>query len=638
MSLKKNIIPAVSRILLGGVLFFFLPMLFLWEYARWMAMPASALVLHLVVVSWVWTGFVGVRLLIDLLPLGAVLRRVLASLAIAVILFDFVVLYAGVIIGIRFWGRPASIELISTYAWQLPETLRALGYAPAWAAWVAGLFFLLTAGIAYFFLLRHDWVAAVRRFLSPITIFISAIGLLGISFWTLFPLEYRSWGASAEPLSLVLFPHQGNWRLQNHSIDALQVFELRRQHAAARAAYAPADNTRKSNIVLIVVDALRADHLSLLGYKRKTSPYLESLREHGLVRLATSAEAVCSESMCGFSALASSQTVPNQFDRPFGLHGALQKNSYKVNLIFSGDHKNFYGLAKIYGKIDSYFDGSMQKNKFNNDDRIVLEHLDTFGHWDGKPTMFQFILMSAHPLGTRLEETPDFGPSRNYVSPAGQMLSAADLQQTAINYYDKGVLQADGFIAKILEKLQRLGYMDDTLVVITGDHGEGMGEHGRYSHAHRANSVWEETLRVPFIVLTFGKADPGVLQVPRIVSQVDIAPTLLHALGMKIPEIWSGVPVQALPQRRYIDFQEVQLIGLIDTKFPGSLYKHWVDAQSGKSLTFDLLADPGEKTDITDRIPAALRNEWREHLKTQSGALPEDAEALGFRGGMRHKR
>ncbi|MDR0777544.1 MAG: LTA synthase family protein [Azonexus sp.] len=615
--------PAIKHVFLGGAIFFALPLLFLWAYARWVHIPVATFALHLQIIFWFWIGFIGIRLLLDLLPAKEVFKRIASSLMVVAVFFGFIALYAGILGGIKFWGRPASVQIISTYFWQLPEMLRVLEYSPTGVALVVSMIFLLAVGTAYLFLLHHDWVPAICQWLSTITVFASAIGLIGISVSLLLSLQDRGWGGSLEPLSLVLFPDQAEWQRQNHKTDAAHAFNLRQQHEIARNAYIPEKNIRKSNVIFIVSDSLRADHLSLLGYERKTTPYLEQDRKRGLVRLATSAEAVCSESSCGFGALASSQILANQIDYPFSLQEVLKLNGYKVHLIFSGDHKNFYGLLTVYGQVDSYFDGGMQKNRFANDDRLILDHLDTLKYWDGTPTLLQFVLMSSHYIGTRFEEAPGFGPDANYISYVGRGQSA-DFREKAVNYYDKGVLQADQIIAKILEKLQQRGYMDDALVVITGDHGEGLGEHGRYTHARAADSVYEETLRVPFIVLAFGKADPGILQPSRVISQIDIPPTLLYALGIKIPGIWKGVPIQIPNQRRYIDFQEMQLIGLIDTQFPDFLYKHWIDSRSGESLTFDLLSDPGEKTDITSQIPEALRNEWREHLKMQPGALPKD--------------
>ena len=494
------------QIVVSAATFLALPLLFVFVYVRWAHAPISAVLPHLFIIVSIGGGVVGIRLLISLLPIKKALKHVLATLVVFSVLFGLVLLYAGVLVGIRFWGRPASVQLVSTYLGQLPETLRVLGYTPVLVVFVAGAIFLLVAIVIYLFLQRCDWVSAIRRFISPSVTFIAAIGLLCITSVSFATLEHRFLGALGEPLSLALFPHQGALRAQNHRISILRTMELQRQNDVARFAYAPANDAKKSNIVLIVVDALRADHLSLLGYKRRTTPYLEQMQAEGKVRLATSAVAVCNESLCGLNAIAGSQSVANQTDRLFTLHEVLKKYGYAVHLILSGDHQNFYGLDKIYGPLDSYFDGASQKARYVNDDRLVLDRLSSLEQWDGTPTLFQLHLMSAHALGFRFEEIPEFGISKNYAVATGFNSSTEDLQQTAINHYDKGVFHADKVIAKVLMQLQQFGYLDDALVVITGDHGEALGEHGEYNHA---SSVWEGALRVPFLLLVFGKADLG---------------------------------------------------------------------------------------------------------------------------------
>jgi hypothetical protein len=67
-------------------------------------------------------------------------------------------------------------------------------------------------------------------------------------------------------------------------------------------------------------------------------------------------------------------------------------------MILGGDHTNFYGLRKIYGAVDSYYDGASTNRYYVNDDDLVLDRLASFPPWDGSPTMIQFQL----PAGVEL--------------------------------------------------------------------------------------------------------------------------------------------------------------------------------------------------------------------------------------------
>ncbi|WP_371369465.1 sulfatase-like hydrolase/transferase [Pseudomonas sp. QL9] len=617
-----NVLAVVRRLGMSIALFLVLPLLFLLVYIEWLHAPTNAFAVHLRVVAEIAVAMAGIRLLIGLLPVGILLRRVLASVMIACVLFGFIALYAGAFVGMKFWGRVASVQLLSTYVSQGPETLKALGISLYGVAGAIGVLFLLIAIAVFWYLKKYDWVSASRETLSPATLGIVTAGLLCVFAIYVASFEAQGWAREAEPLSLALFPGQGEVGAQSHHMNFMRMAELQKGQDASRTSYVPSVDAHRSNVVLIVVDAFRADHLSLLGYRTRTTPNLEHLRSQGTMTVATSAVAVCNESFCGLRGFASSQSVANQAERPFTMHEVLKKYGYKVNLILSGDHTHFYGLSHMYGQVDSYFDGASQRGRYVNDDRLLLDHLDAQPKWDGTPVMFQFHLMSSHPLGLRFDETPEFGPGRAYVLEHG---TSAQAVKSAVNYYDRGVLQADTVISELLSKLKALGYLEDALVVITGDHGESLGEHGLYTHAQ---SVWEESLRVPFLLMSFGQADPVSLLPAKEISQVDIAPTLLHALGMKVPDSWEGVALQVPYNRRYIDFQQNQFLGLIDTQ-SDALYKFWIDTRSGQKFTFSLVSADKEKTDVTGQVPAALQREWREYLIKQSATLPVDAH-LGF--------
>lgn len=230
--------------------------------------------------------------------------------------------------------------------------------------------------------------------------------------------------------------------------------------------------------------------------------------------------------------------------------------------------------------------------------------------------MLQVHLMSSHALGKRFDDVPEFGPGENY--DRLRWLGKPIDRERARNFYDRGVLQTDRVVREMLDILQQGGYLEDALVVVTGDHGEALGERGRYSHGH---SVWEEGLRVPFVLFAFGRAEPGELKAGAVASQVDIAPTLLRALTIPIPSTWQGEPLQAAAHERIVYFQQQQQIGLIDARTPGRLYKHWSDLRKGRQFTFELLTDRGETADVTSSVPLALRQDWQRLLLARSAAM-----------------
>jgi glucan phosphoethanolaminetransferase (alkaline phosphatase superfamily) len=594
-----------------------LPIGFLAVYVLVFGAPDSSIEPHLWVAASLLAALAGLRLGISLLPIAHGARDAISSLLIVSTALAMVFFYGLVLVGLEHWKRVTTFDMASSYALQTPDLLRALGYSPLLVAGVCVSLFAFAWYAAFAFLKKGDWVVSFHLNTSRSVVGVIGVCLLAISTVSAMALPDRDWGGLGEPLSLSLFPSQGQRTMQSHAIEVFRAAEIDRGEDQVRSAYRPNKKSRHSNVILIVSDALRADHLSLFGYDRKTSPNLEALNQAGRMRLATSAVTVCNESSCGLRALASSRYVDRQATHPITLHEVLKQHDYRVHLVFSGDHTNFDGLSNIYGEVDSYFDGASQSKRYLNDDRLVTDRLQDFGPWDGKPTMFQFHLMSSHALGKRFDDTPEFGPGENYTAVRWGS-GDAQMPQRATNFYDRGILQADRVISDILEMLEVRGYLKDALVVITGDHGESLGERGLYSHTH---SVWEESLRVPFLLLSYGVAAADRLTPDPVISQVDIAPTLLRLLDMPVPGSWDGVPMHDSARARIVYFQQAEFIGLVDGRMPGKLYKHWSDVRASKQLTFDLLSDPHETKDVTFEVREPLQEEWRQLLANRSAAL-----------------
>lgn len=607
----------LRRLGLSTCLFALLPSGFLSVYIWIFGAPDSSIVPHLWVVASIFSFQSALRLGIELIPIQEKSRRVISSFVIVCTWWASIIFYGLVLIGLNHWKRVTTFDMASRYAVQLPDLLRALGYPPLLAGTTCVVLFFAAWYFAYTFLRAYDWVAPLRNKISYGAIFVASPGLLAISILSALALPDRNWGELAEPLSLSLFPSQGQRAMQSHAIEVFRSAQLDHDEDIVRSMYRQNENAKHRNVIVIVSDALRADHLSLFGYSRKTSPNLELIKDSGRMQLASSAVTVCNESSCGLRALASSRYVNGQAAHPITLHEVLKRHNYQVNLVFSGDHKNFDGLSSIYGKVDSYFDGASQSMFYLNDDQLIIDHLQNWDPWNEVPTMFQFHLMSSHALGKRFDDTPEFGPGENYTAVRWGSRDA-QMPQRATNFYDRGVLQADRMIAGILKILEAKGYLRDALVLITGDHGESLGERGLYSHTH---SVWEESLRVPLILLSYGNAGINTPLPNQLASQVDIAPTLLDLLEIPIPASWEGQSLLSATQSRVIYFQQAQFIGLVDGRTAGKLYKHWNDTKTNQKFTFNLLSDPHESTNITSEIDQKLLDEWSEFLRGRSAAL-----------------
>jgi glucan phosphoethanolaminetransferase (alkaline phosphatase superfamily) len=617
---------------LGADLLIFcgLPGLFLLAYVQHFAAPGESVLAHLRVVAMVVLSLIVVRLVIARLLREAAPRDIAAALAISGVLVLWVTYYALVLVGLQFWGRVISWDLIATYSIQVWHLLEVLEIAPFTAFALLASFCGALMLAAWLYTRFLDWTATGAHRMSPL-IFASTVVGGGLFVATeLYNFLGFPPTAEAEPVSLTLFPLASSQNRQGHFINALSASRQDRTEDAARAAYVPRRDADRKNVILIVVDALRPDHMGVYGYARDTTPFLSQLAAEGrLSKVAAGMRATCSSSACGLASLLTSKFAHQYSHRAFSLQEVLKRHDYAIHMILGGDHTHFYGLREAYGGVaDSYYDTVVDAVKhepnwmsqrffgYVNDDRLVVRRLSEFSPWNGTPVMMHFHLMSAHLLGKRWKQDREYQPAAAYGRPDRREPAArGQLGGLTANHYDNGVLQTDAVIRDLLQILDGKGYLRRAIVVITADHGEGLGEHGIYQHAQ---GVYEELLNVPFIVVSFGYKPDRSFDRARGASQVDIAPTILAELGMPRPASWVGKPVHDGLQRDFTHFQERTLVGLVDHRDPGNEWKYWIDVARGNEFAFNLSADPGETINLVREVPHDLRRDWR--VKAMAGA------------------
>lgn len=577
---------------------------FLYVCERRYGLATSAVGPHLAVVLTAFCSLAGARLtLAGVLP-GRRAPELASAIGLSALLGIAALYYGLVLIGLHTWGRVISWELIRSYAVQAPELADALDLSLPVVLGLVAVTYAVLAAVAWRCLRGRDWPFELRRAMSRNVFVIAAAGLVAIAAiqWYGFAIDPPT--QAGEPVALTFFPEQGARGIQHYEIDRMRAAALDRLEDEARAAFVPGTPARKRNVVLIVVDSLRPDHMGVYGYARATTPRLSRFAHEGGVRTVDGMRSSCANSACGILSLISSKYVHEYSLRPFTLYEALRKHGYRVHLVLGGDHARYYSLKELYGTVDSYMDGSTVTNRYVNDDELVLEHTRSLPPWDGSPVMMHFHLMSAHAIGKREARFEQFRPAANYVR-----VTHRDRTE-AVNFYDNGVLQADAAIGEILDLLRSKGYLSEALIVVTSDHGEALGDHGRYFHA---NGVDEEVLRIPLLLMAQGYRPPPLASHGP-TSIVDVAPTILYELGLPRPATWSGVPLQQPSDRRYVYFQERFVVGFMDA---AEGWKYWIDTRSGS----DFAAHP-----TAAHAPPALTHEWRLQLvRLVPGSVGPDA-------------
>ena len=197
--------------------------------------------------------------------------------------------------------------------------------------------------------------------------------------------------------------------------------------------------------------------------------------------------------------------------------------------------------------------------------------------------------------------------------------------------YDENVSYVDHLIGKLLEDLSVRNLLRDTVVVVTADHGEAFGEHGDFFHGW---NLYEELIRVPLVI-----AGPGVRrgqENPEAFSQVELAGGLLRLLGVPAPEFdsdsrWKGAGIErSQPVYTQTHFRGRRLMAIVDRG-----YKLILDRTQDRAYLFDLNTDPGEVHDISSERPELvhqLETRLRLWVKTESSRYQPwtlaDQEAL----------
>jgi len=191
-----------------------------------------------------------------------------------------------------------------------------------------------------------------------------------------------------------------------------------------------------------------------------------------------------------------------------------------------------------------------------------------------------------------------------------------------LGIYLNGLRQTDAILGVVLDRLNELGLLDSTLLVIVGDHGEAFGEHGQRGHA---TGIYEENLRVPLMLVHPSFAPGTVTDAP--VGMVDVAPSVLDLLGVPLPGEWQGRSLlgsRRVPRVYFFAPYSATVFGLREGD-----KKYLFDATANAWEVYDLAADPGELHNLADpesteianargRLAAWLQNHTR-YLRSRVG-------------------
>ncbi len=390
-------------------------------------------------------------------------------------------------------------------------------------------------------------------------------------------------------------------------------------------------------IVLVTVDTLRADRLGAYGSTSGLTPRLDALAATGVVfdRCWTTAPLTVPAHVSMLTGLVpplhgirtntSGRRLPPAALRPYGTvaevlrGGGWSTGAFISASVLRADRTGLDAGFQVYDEVPPAAVGSLHDAERPGHDTVDAA-LEWVEGTDGR--FFLWVHL--------------FDPHAPYDAPPPWGAGAA--HATDATGYDGEVRYADDAIGRLMDGLESRGH--DPILVVTSDHGEGLGEHGEATHGHLLH---EATLHVPLIIRAPGLVADGARRTDPS-SVIDIAPTLVSLAGLGIPTTMDGRPLFAGGKDRMerAPYAET-LYGWEGSRWAQVFALRIGDEKlvdDGATLhTADLAADPRETQ--TPRLPSAeaVPSPWaerREQLRRVAGLSPLAApESLpdGLSGG-----
>jgi len=364
--------------------------------------------------------------------------------------------------------------------------------------------------------------------------------------------------------------------------------------------YTTISSQKIRNVLLISIDTCRADRLSCYGYWYNTTPNIDAIAgrsvlfENVISPVPQTLPAHCSM-LAG--TIPPYHQVHDNLNEVLGeshmtLAEILKENGFTTGAIISGVVLDVrYGLGQGFDTYNCEFEEPIKTTRFTERSggeasKVAIEWLE--GHKeDDKFFLFLHYYDPHHryeppePFATRFRDHP----------------------------YDGEIAYTDYCIARVTDKLKELKLYDSTLLIITSDHGEMLGEHGESCHCY---FIYQGAIKVPLIFKLPGSAKPR--RIKDIVGLVDIAPTVCSLLDIEMPSHVQGTDLSDYikgHQPKALD-RYIYCESLVPTKYGansllGVVNQQWKYIQTTRPELYDVVKDPAESENLISEQPQRAR-------------------------------
>ncbi len=395
----------------------------------------------------------------------------------------------------------------------------------------------------------------------------------------------------------------------------------------------------RPSVLVILLDALRADACTSLGYDRETTPRIDALAAEGALLTKTYSQAPYT-----VTSIASMMTglhpprhavhgLYDRLDRKFTTLAELfQEGGYSTAAITASPVvSGQYGLRQGFDKLTEIYKLPEIREKYDLKENEVFYHvqagdflelavsrLDSFeqekddGSGEGKPFFLYLHYLQPHtpyappePFGSRFVD-PGYGGAIDGEVTTVRSINGGELRPDEDDLkhlralYDGNLAYVDDEVGKLFDELKRRELYDDLLIVVLSDHGEAFGEHQFCGHNY---TVQEEMVRVPWYWKFPEGATAAGLRSDAMVELVDLLPTLADMLdlpgagaemdGVSLAPLLRGEVEKVKEYSFFRTIHDMPEWGICDGRF-----KLIWSSGDRTSRLFDLESDPGEHLDL----------------------------------------
>ncbi len=436
----------------------------------------------------------------------------------------------------------------------------------------------------------------------------------------------------------------------------------------------------RPSIVLILVDTLRRDYLGFHGFEGPVSPNLDWLAKESLVFENAFTQAPWTKPSIA-SLFTSLHPDTHGLDNHEGLFGARENQALTTGVLPSEPvtlaealkgagyrtaafvanpwiHGG-YGFDQgfdTYEVVETLSEILERARSFSRKDGpffLYLHVMDVHGPYDAPEADFEATKASESldprerpppggELPPYLADIPWFGKEDFEDRDFGELVSfRLTRSRTARARYAGNVLDFDRRLAPFLNEVRNSDLNDDTILVLTSDHGEELLEHGGWDHGF---NLYDHQIRVPLLIRAPGAPDAG-RRTARTANLVDVMPTLLALANVAAPEGVEGSDLLSSAEKENRTFSAAtkhrEGVHAVRT----DRYKLIFDAKTGAVALFDLVADPAEYRDVSSQntddaqrllglLTRHIEEARRGRLRPENADIPQEIrrrlEALGY--------